>query len=330
MYDDSYLGYYIGKSKSWLITKEEYIKTANEIFQKYNIYITTNGHHDLSTVIGSNENKEEYVITKVAQWVKQLEILTHFTSTEPQKGFSGFINGLRHCYAYFMRTIPEISHILKRLKILLQGYAFHPCPTFTTSKMRWNGIKTEYGSSPEITKETTNKVICNEIQFQDNRVSTAKVKHSIKNQKKKLNDAKLQEVMKKSSCKTKLRSIEASTENGASIWLIVIPIKRIGFFLEKQVFWDAIRIRYNIPLERLPTLCICGDSFNLRYASSCPKGGLVITIHNTLTNITAEILGEVYKNVVIEPLLTPLMGEEFPRFSNTGNQARRDVSAGGL
>ena len=120
------------------------------------------------------------------------------------------------------------------------------------------------------------------------------------------------------------------TENGASIWLTVIPIKTNGFFLEKQAFWDAIGIRYNIPLERLPTLCVCGDSFNLQHALSCPKGGLVIIRHNVLRNLTAEILGEVCKNVVIEPLLTPLTGEEFPKSSNTSNQARAHVSARGL
>ena len=69
----------------------------------------------------------------------------------------------------------------------------------------------------------------NKIQFQDNRVSTTKIKSEIKNWKKKLNDAKLQEVTNNTSCKTKLRSIEVSTENGASIWLTVIPIKRWVF-----------------------------------------------------------------------------------------------------
>ena len=80
----------------------------------------------------------------------------------------------------------------------------------------------------------------------------------------------------------------------------------------------------------LLTLCVCGDSFNLQHALSCPKGGLVITRHNELRNLTAEILGEVCKNVVIEPLLTPLTGEELPKSSNTSNQARADVSARGL
>ena len=142
-----------------------------------------------------------------------------------------------------MRTIPGISHLLKPLDA---------CPIFITSKVRVNGINHSIENlsgriknSREITKESTNEVI--------------------KNQKKKLNDAKLQEVTNKTSCKTKLRLIEASTENGASIWLTVIPIKNV-FFLEKQAFWDAIRIRYDITLERLPTLCVCRDSSHLQHA----------------------------------------------------------------
>ena len=107
----------------------------------------------------------------------------------------------------------------------------------------------------------------------------------------------------------------------------MIPIKRNGFFLEKQALWDAIKIRYNISLELLPTLCVCGDSFNLQHALSCPKGGLVITRHNELRKLTAEILDEVCKNVVIEPLLTSLTLEKLPKSSNTSHQARADVSA---
>ena len=187
----------------------------------------------------------------------------------------------------------------------------------------------EYENSREITKETTNKVMRNEIQFQENRVSTTKLKSNIKNQKKKLNDAKLLEVTNNTSFKTKLRSIEASTENGASICLTVIPTKQF-VFLEKQSIWNAIRMRYNIPLERSPTLCVCGDSFNLQHALSCPQGGLVITRHNEMRNLTSEILGKGCKNVVIEPLLTLLTGKEFPKSSNTINQTSTDVSARGL
>ena len=79
----------------------------------------------------------------------------------------------------------------------------------------------------------------------------------------------------------------------------------------------------------LLTLCVCGDSFNLQHSSSCPEG-LVITRHNKLRNLTAEILGKVCKNVVIQPLLIPLTEEEVLKSSNTSNQARADVSVRGL
>ena len=88
----------------------------------------------LGTVVGSNDNKEEFVLAKVSEWVKQLEVLTNFACTEPHAASSGFIHGLRHRYLYFMRTIPGISHLLKPLndaidtfiKVLLRGYAFNP------------------------------------------------------------------------------------------------------------------------------------------------------------------------------------------------------------
>ena len=65
---------------------------------------------------------------------------------------------------------------------------------------------------------------------------------------------------------------------------------------------------------------------NLQHALFCRKGGLVITKHNELRNLTAEMVREVCKNVVIERLLTPLTREELLKSSNTSNQARADVS----
>ena len=170
--------------------KEEYIEIANETFQDYNIKIT-DGHRHRGAAVGSNENKEEFVIAKVSEWVKQLEVLTNFACPEPHAAFSGFIHRLRHRYTYFMRTNPGISHLLKPLddaidifiKVLLQGYAFSSteCVLFSLSA-KYGGMgliipseicQEEYENSQKITKESTNKVIRNEIQFQDNRLSTA-------------------------------------------------------------------------------------------------------------------------------------------------------------
>ena len=134
LYYGPYLGYYVNVSKSWLIMKEEYIEIPNETFRDYNIKITTDGHRHRGALVGSNENKEEFVIAKVPEWAKQLEVQTNFACPKRHAAFSGFIHGLRHRYTYFTRTNPGISHLLKPLddaidisiKVLSQGYAFNP------------------------------------------------------------------------------------------------------------------------------------------------------------------------------------------------------------
>ena len=95
--------------------KEVCIEIANETFQDYNIKIATDGHRHVDAVVGSNENKEEFVTAKVSKWVKHREVLTNFACTEPHAAFSGFLYGLRHRYTYFLKTIPGISHLLKPL-----------------------------------------------------------------------------------------------------------------------------------------------------------------------------------------------------------------------
>ena len=64
-------------------------------------------------------------------------------------------------------------------------------------------------------------------------------------------------------------------KKGVSNWLTTLPIKDLGYELTKQEFWDAIHIRYDWPLERMPTHCICGASFDVTHALSCKKGGFV-------------------------------------------------------
>ena len=75
--------------------------------------------------------------------------------------------------------------------MLLQGYTFNlteralfslPAKYYRIGLIiPYEIFQKEYKNFREITKETTNKVMRNEIQFQDYRVSTAKIKSDIKN-----------------------------------------------------------------------------------------------------------------------------------------------------
>ena len=54
-----------------------------------------------------------------------------------------------------------------------------------------------------------------------------------------------------------IRLNHIAQKQGSSSWLTVLPIKRLGFNLSKSDFWDAVRLRYGVPLRRLPSHCGC-------------------------------------------------------------------------
>ena len=64
---------------------------------------------------------------------KQVGVFASFASTQPHASFSAFIHGLRHQFTFVMRTIPNISELLKTLdqaiysfiRVLLNGYTFN-------------------------------------------------------------------------------------------------------------------------------------------------------------------------------------------------------------
>ena len=105
----------------------------------------------------------------------------------------------------------------------------------------------------------------------------------------------------------------------------------MGYDLNKEQFWDGLRIRYNWELRKLPSHFACGNKFNLTHALSCKKGGFVSLRHNEIRDITALLLDEVCTDVRKEPMLLELNGETLHEPSaNTKKEARLDVSACGF
>ena len=127
-----------------------------------------------------------------------------------------------------------------------------------------------------------------------------------------------------------LRALDLATEKGASNWLTVIPIKDLGYNLNKQEFRDAIKLRYNWRILDLPKTCTCGDQFDADHAMICQKGGFIIQRHNELRDLEAEMLSLVCKDVEVEPVLQELSGEELNKGANTAPDARLDIHARGF
>ena len=83
----------------------------------------------------------------------------------------------------------------------------------------------------------------------------------------------------------------------------------------------------------MPSVCVCGDHFNVDHAMICKRGGFVIQRHNELRDLQAEMLRMVCNGVETEPVLQDIIGEELNRRgggANTAPDARLDIIARGF
>ena len=107
------IDHYRDPSKCWLIVKPQLVKEAEKLFKNTKISITIDSKRHLGAVNGSQEYRDQYLINKTDQIANQLSNLCEIAKLEPQAEYSCFVSGFRHIMNYIMRTIPDISHLLK-------------------------------------------------------------------------------------------------------------------------------------------------------------------------------------------------------------------------
>lgn len=128
----------------------------------------------------------------------------------------------------------------------------------------------------------------------------------------------------------KQRSFQEACHKGASSWLAALPLKRLGYCLNKSEFRDAISLRYGWSITNIHTHCACGAKNDIDHVLVCKLGGYVTFRHNALRDAEAELLREVCRDVRTEPLLLPTCKNIHPKGTNTKDQARLDIVATGL
>ena len=275
-------------------------------------------------------------------------MLSQIAKTEPQATYICFTSGYKHKMTYFMRTIPDIAEDLRKLDDIIPTELV---PAITgglncskverklfslTPKLGGLGIpifkdlsQTEYENSIMVSDHLKRNIIQQNIEYNPTKKKN-EIKNKIKSNKHKRNIISLTNIRSELTEQQK-RLNEINQEAGASSWLTTLPLKDEGYVLNKQIFWDLIRIRYGWELTRLPENCECGYKFNIEHAISCKKGGFVSIRHNSIRNITASLLKEVSHDVRIEPSIQKLTGEEFnEKTSNLKDEARVDICARGF
>ena len=85
---------------------------------------------------------------------------------------------------------------------------------------------------------------------------------------------KIFEIIRNEMSSEERKQNDLNFETCASSWLTTLPIKEEGCSLNKQSVCDLLSIRYGWRLKRIPSHCVCRNTFNLQNALSVRKVGL--------------------------------------------------------
>lgn len=104
-------------------------------------------------------------------------------------------------------------------------------------------------------------------------------------------------------------------KKGASSWLFVLPIKFIGYSLNKEECVDALHLRQVWKEERSPNNCAYGINNSNSHALSCNLGGFTSLRHNSIRNVEAKII------MIVTGILRTFLctGTIFPIFYSLSN-----------
>ena len=345
-------GYYVNKTKTWLVVKDQQRAFLAEEMFEGSLNITSEGKRLLGAVVGSRCYKDEYCNEKVLKWKKQLINLCQIAESHPQLAYAAYRKGFLSKFTYFLRTIDDMSHYLKPIDELVSNEflpklfgldtPFSELRNLFSLRTSDGGLGLpilqeeavhQYHSSVKVTTPHVESIVEQKeiLKISD---SNGKTVEDLKAEHQKIkqcrNMEKIERALSECSEETGL-FVKQAQDKGASAWLNAMPVEELGFNLNKEQFWDALKLRYGIKLENLPFQCPCGQPFDVSHALSCKKGGFIAQRHDNIKNLLVNLLAKVCKNVESEPHLLEITSESLNyATANTSDEARLDIKAQGF
>ena len=340
-------GYFPKYSKTHLILKNpDMLERAKELFgdEANGVKFTVEGKRHLGAAIGSIDFKEKYVNEKVEKWVNDVTQLADIARDEPQVALSAYNTGLSQRWKFVQRTIPSIAELFEPLETAIRHELIPALCGREVSDTerrifalpyRYGGLgilnptqtaEREYRASKEITAPLTDLIYQQDMDLTHlNREAVSEKKAEMMKAKEEALKLEHESVMIELDIKAK-RLLEAACEKGASSWLSALPLRRLGYIMNKQEFRDAIRLRYGWSIPGTPKHCACGQLNSVDHILICKKGGYVTMRHNVLRDTEAKLMEKVCKDVRTEPRLLP----EMRNGNEEEDRKRPDISARGV
>ena len=277
-------GYHPNGVKTYLIVKEEHDNKAKALFADTDVHITINGKRHLGATLGANTFTEEYISSKVREWVKEITHLSAVAITQPHAAYAAFTHGLSSHWTYISRTIPGIQDLLHPLETAIHQH-FIPALTgreacssaerdLLALPVRLGGMGLvnplsesthAFEASKRITAPLVALIVAQTPHQAVQRDELQKEKNCIKKRRRELQEQHAQDIQGQLNPQLQ-RSAELARERGASAWLTVLPVAEHGFLLNKGEFRDALCLRYGWNLRNTPISCNCGTPFSVDHA----------------------------------------------------------------
>ena len=276
--------------------------------------------------------------------------MNSIAQSQPHAAFSAFTHGLSSKWTYFLRTIPNVKNYLQPLEDTIR---YQLLPTLTgqcafndelrtlislPSRLGGLGIlnplstaDSQFNSSLFITGPLVSSIILSSNESISTILANISQRKAVVRKNRRLQLSTLAQELYSVSPSSLQRCLDVAGEKGASTWLTALPLSIHGFALNKGAFRDALCLRYGWIPSRLPSHCVCGNTFTVDHCFNCKCGGFPSIRHNEVRDITAHLFSEVCHDVLIEPQLQELSGEALSYGSaNRQDQARVDVAASGF
>ena len=194
---------------------------------------------------------------------KELEHLSDIATTQPQAAYTAFTHGMKNKWIYLARTTPNIEHLLVPLEEVIRG-KFLPAITeqsvFDDNPRNLMGLPARLGglglvdpsqqgsiyyeNSVSITRSLVKAILDQARESSPDIIKDQmKVMSYLRSSKRQQERADASQIINKLSSDLQ-RSIEISSEKGASTWLTTLPLSDHGFTLHKGTFRDALCLRY--------------------------------------------------------------------------------------
>ncbi|XP_057308551.1 uncharacterized protein LOC130646905 [Hydractinia symbiolongicarpus] len=248
-------GYNPQPYKSWLIVKPGHEQLAKATFEGTNIQICTDGERHLGASIESDSFRKEYCEKMVTIWVKEISLLSDIALSQPQAAYPCYTSGYQHKFSFFLRTIPGIEKYLNPLEEIIRhrllpaitgGHIVNDDErTLLSLPPRLGGLgiinpieraPTELRNSESITASLKNVILRENVV--DEEIVSLK---AVKNNRRQQNLEKLKNLQLRMTPEA-ARLNESNMECGVSNWLTTLPIKELNYDLNKEQFFDALRL----------------------------------------------------------------------------------------